>query len=243
MSIVYKDISYDLIKGIYTVLNANSNPATTGFILFREIDTITLTGTKGTATIVNNAITKTATWHNSLTITASDFVTANASDYLAAGTILTSSGAILTFTALTPGVGFSGATTITNATFDLTGTIVSADITYPIYKSVPKPASVTYIFVGNVLNDVDGTKDTFHYNGTCQIQIVDESGQRADTKLAMQILNVIRNLLKPTKASVFSISPSTLVIFSPGPFNEVIELADNGISKIKLIDQYSFLID
>jgi len=127
----------------------------------------------------------------------------------------------------------------------ISGTVTNADLTfgltYPVYKSIPKPAATTYIYIGNVLNDTDGTKDEFHYNGTCQIQVVDESKQRADSRLALNILNVIRGILKPTRGAVFSISPSTLVVFEPGPYNEVIE-ENNGVTKIKLIDIYNFLI-
>jgi hypothetical protein len=114
--------------------------------------------------------------------------------------------------------------------------------TYPVYKSIPKTPALIYVYVGNVVYATEGTKDTFHYNGTVQIQIVDESRQRADKKLAQAILNVTRGLLKPARATVFSISPRTLIVLSPGQFNEVIEQGE-AIAKIKLIDQYDFLIE
>lgn len=88
----------------------------------KRVDTITLTGTGGTATIVCNGETDTATFNTSLTITASDFVTANAADYLTADTVLTSVGAVLTITAVVPGTDFTGATSGANATGDLLGT-------------------------------------------------------------------------------------------------------------------------
>ncbi|MFH1194082.1 MAG: hypothetical protein V1720_00135 [bacterium] len=232
MSVGHVDISYDLIDGIYDVLNN---------FIFKEVDNITLSGTSGTATILNNGITKTATWHTSLTITASDFVTANTPAYLAAGTVITSSGAILTFTALTPGTGFTGATTITAATGTLAGTVASADVTYPIYKSIPKPAAVTYVFVGNVIQAEDGTKDSFIYNGTVQIHIVDESKERGDMKLAQSILNVVRGLLKPARSTVFVCGSKTLVEFTPESLSTLTG-EEIGISKIRLIDMYNFII-
>jgi hypothetical protein len=382
MSTKYGDISYNLVKGLYTVLDD---------FVFREVDEITLTGTSGKVLITNNGVSAIATFNTSLTQTATDFVTANADDYLAAGTILTSSGAKLIFSANVPGTGFAGATTIVNIVYylpskdelslmyselkdhgvgdfsdniywsssendmisayyvnytngssdvnpkaipnhvracrsftategayslrdtgpagglifyasgtnylesaesdlideawsnvlntlgttgtavgtgqantaaiigqtghtnsaakncndssgDLSGTVVNADVTYPVYKSIPKTPASIYVYVGNVVNNTEGTKDEFHYTGTCQIQVVDESRQRGDKKLALEILSVIRGILKPTRASVFPISPSTLVVFEPGPYNEVITEADNNISKIKLIDIYNFLI-
>jgi hypothetical protein len=237
VSVKYLDISYDLIHGIYSILSPGLNDV----MLFREKDIITLTGTKGTANILNNGVTKTATWHTSLTITASDFVTTNAVAYLAAGTVLTSTSGVLTFAANIPGTGFTGATSITNATTDLTGTVANADVTYPVYKSIPKPPGQTYIFVGNVIQAEDGTKDEFIYNGTVQIHIVDESEFRADMKLSLQILNVARGLLKATRSAVFTVGSRTLIVFEPESLSTLIG-DDIGIPKTRLVDMYNFLI-
>jgi hypothetical protein len=129
-----------------------------------------------------------------------------------------------------------GIYTILNTHVTVSGT------TYPVYKSIPKTPVLIYVYVGNVIHATEGTKDDFHYNGTVQIQVVDESRQRADKKLAQAILNVTRGLLKPARGTVFSISPSTLVVLTPGQFNELIEQGES-ISKIKLIDQYDFYIE
>jgi hypothetical protein len=125
----------------------------------------------------------------------------------------------------------------------LDGHVTYSTVTYPVYKSIPKVPAATYIFVGNVVNDQDGDKDNFRYNGTIQVQIVDESQYRADKKLAFEILNVTRGLLKPTISSVPSVSPSTLVVFAPGSFNDATELSDNNISRVKLVDQYEFVLE
>jgi hypothetical protein len=233
VSVKFEDISYDLVEGIFTILD--------GFI-FRESDEITLTGTGGTATILNNGITKTASFHTSLIITASDFVTANAAAYLVAGTVLTSSGAKLIFKANVPGIGFTGNTTITNATGNLAGTVAAADVTYPIYKSVPKTPADTYIYIGGVIQAEDGTKDSFIYNGTVQVRVTMDDMTRADKTVLQQILNVIRGLLKATKAAVFTIGSHTLIVFSHESMTEVVEQADTGIIKVNLIDIYNFEI-
>lgn len=232
MSTKFEDISYDLVDGIYDVLNN---------FVFKEVDTITLSGTSGTATILNNGITKTATFATSKTLTASNFVTTNAAAYLAAGTVLTSLGEVLTFTAFTPGTGFTGATTITNATLTLSGTVASADITYPILKSIPKPAPDNYIYAGGVIQTEDGTKDDFHYLGSVTVKVVTDNLSRADKKLAQQILNVIRGLLKPKKSSVFSLHNHTLITFSHESMTPV-EEQNEAIIKISLNDLYNFLI-
>jgi hypothetical protein len=61
-----------------------------------------------------------------LTATAAAFVTANAAAYLAAGSVLTSSGAVLTFTSSVAGTDFTGASSGVNATGDLAGTAATA---------------------------------------------------------------------------------------------------------------------
>lgn len=88
-----------------------------------QVDTVTLSGTSGTASVVCAGETDTATFATSLTVTASNFVTANAAAYLAAGVVLTSDGADLIITASEVGTSFT--TTITNATGDLAGTVVN----------------------------------------------------------------------------------------------------------------------
>lgn len=104
------------------------------YMSVKRVDTITLTGTSGTATVLCDGVTKTATFATSLTITASNFVTANAADFLAAGVVLTSSGANLIFTSSVAGVNFTGNTTITNATGDLAGSVAAttANVTVAI---------------------------------------------------------------------------------------------------------------
>jgi hypothetical protein len=93
--------------------------------LFRQISTVTLTGTSGTATVTGAGLTKTATFSESLTKTAADFVTANASAFDAVDVTLTSSGADLIFTAKT--MDDFTAPTIVNATGDLAGSVATTD--------------------------------------------------------------------------------------------------------------------
>jgi hypothetical protein len=124
-------------------------------------------------------------------------------------------------------------------------------VTYPVYKSVPKTPPPIYVFVGNVIQTEDGTKENFHYSGTVQVHVVDESKERADLKLAQSILNVTRFILKITKSTVFDIQTKdpgiwgtvTLVIFSHDTFNYMVSQAANGISNIRVLDTYNFLIN
>lgn len=63
--------------------------------------------------------------YDTLTQTAADFVTDHAADYLPGGVVVTSSGVDVIMTAQTAGVDFTGNTTITNASNDLSGSVVN----------------------------------------------------------------------------------------------------------------------
>ena len=82
--------------------------------------TATLTGSSGTANVTIGGVDYLATFNTNLTTTASDWVTANATALLALGFTVTSSGAIITVSALTtvfPTVA------VTNVSGNLAGTI------------------------------------------------------------------------------------------------------------------------
>ena len=117
-----------------------ANAATNAVAKARR-DTVTLTGTSGRATIVCNGVSRTAVWNTSLIQTATDFVTANAADYLAAGVVLTRSSQVLIFTAAVPGTDFTGATTIANISPNLAGSVAT------LQANVKARARVDNIFV------------------------------------------------------------------------------------------------
>ncbi|MGC9341159.1 MAG: hypothetical protein ACP5E3_00510, partial [Bacteroidales bacterium] len=92
-------------------------------VSIKQIDTISLVGTSGTADITGaGGLTKTLTFDTNLTVTASNFVTSFASDYLAKGIVVTSDGASLVFTAETAGVPFTSPIFI-NTSGDLDGNV------------------------------------------------------------------------------------------------------------------------
>ena len=120
---------------------------------------------------------------------------------------------------------------------------LTGNLSCPVYKSIPKTPASIYVYIHNVMHTEEGTKDDFSYEGTVQIEVVNESNHRADRKAAQTILGDLRSTLKPSKAAVFSISPLTLTVFRHGTFNEFVEQADNGITRIRLIDLYNFIIE
>lgn len=133
----------------------------------------------------------------------------------------------------------------------LTGSGVTYNfVTYPVYKSIPKLPPSIYVFVGNVIQTEDGTKDEFMYEGTVQIHVVDESKERADLMLAQAIISVTRFLLKIQRTRIFTLeawgpdsTARKLVILKPDTFNTVVSQAANGIVAIRLVDTYNFLIN
>jgi hypothetical protein len=93
-----------------------------------QIDTITLTGTSGTAHIsLAGGLTKTATFNIDLPTTASDFVTANSAAYLAQGIVITSNSADIIFTANVSGTPFTSPA-ITNTSGNLNGNVVNTQV-------------------------------------------------------------------------------------------------------------------
>lgn len=90
-----------------------------------QVDTVTLTGTSGTANVTGaGGLTKLVTYGDSLTDTAADFVTSHSAAYTAVGITVTSSGPDIIFTDAVPGTGFTNPA-IANATGDLAGTVVN----------------------------------------------------------------------------------------------------------------------
>lgn len=85
-----------------------------GIAAQKRIDTITLSGTAGSANILCDAVTKPADFYNSLEDTANAFVALHAAAYLAGGVVVTSSGNDIIFTSSVAGTNFTGNTTITN---------------------------------------------------------------------------------------------------------------------------------
>jgi uncharacterized protein (TIGR02145 family) len=124
----------------------------------------------------------------------------------------------------------------------LSGNVIYGGVSYPVYKSIPKVPATTYVWVGNVIQREEGTKGEFIYTGTVQVQVIDESKERADMKLAQGIMNVCRGLLKPTKGSTFPIGIThALIVFAHESFNPMVFQSPNGVTQVRLVDMYEFI--
>jgi hypothetical protein len=125
----------------------------------------------------------------------------------------------------------------------LIGATVTYDgVSYPVYKkNIPKTPAATYVKIGEIMSNEDGTKDGFTYYGMVYIQVVDESGLRPGKTLAYGILGVLRGLLKPSITTVPTVTGMTVSMFSPAGYNEIEQQDENG-TRIQLTDIYDFII-
>lgn len=115
-----------------------------------QVESLTLTGTSGTANVTGTCgLTKLATFNTDLTTTASDFVTAHAAAYAAAGceVTVTSAGAVITFTAASAGVPFD-APVITNATGDLAGSVAHTTANTTVVYRIPEGTTRNFTLAG-----------------------------------------------------------------------------------------------
>jgi hypothetical protein len=126
-----------------------------------QVDTLTLSGTDGTAVInAGGGVGLLLAFNQDLTTTASDFVTANAVAFGLLGITLTSNNEDLIFTADVVGVPFAHPEII-NATEDLTGTNVKTVETGEniIQQTIPFDGlTITARFVENYKNGINGYK-------------------------------------------------------------------------------------
>jgi hypothetical protein len=87
-----------------------------------RVDTITLTGTGGTANITCNGVTKQATFTSDLESTAEKFIEdwgSSGGDFYLSGVQVSFSGNDIIFTGLVAGFDFTGDTSITNTSDNL----------------------------------------------------------------------------------------------------------------------------
>ena len=125
------DTNYNMFNGMWKTLidNSATSPSetqikrvaiTNGSVA--QVETVTLTGTSGTANIAVNGVNYLATFSGSLTTTATNFVTSHATALALRGITVTSSTVDVILTSSIAGQPFT-APTITNASGYLAGTV------------------------------------------------------------------------------------------------------------------------
>lgn len=125
------DEDYNVINGIWQKLiaEAKTSPGLNDPLRISianggtaQVDTVTLTGTSGTANIKVNQVDYLATFTTDLTTSAANFVTSHAATLLLLGVVVTSSGVDVILTANLAGQAFL-TNSITNVSGDLAGSI------------------------------------------------------------------------------------------------------------------------
>jgi len=171
-----------------------------------QVDTITLSGTSGTANVAAaGGLTKLATFDTDLATTAENFVTAHAAAYAAVGITLTftSTGATdgkLVFTAAVAGTDFTNPT-ITNATVDLGGSVANTQVNVKAFEYAAAGATVAvgdYLRIGSVgggtaltsnvykVKSVSGTTGTATV--TLDIEVLEASGTYAAATSDIEVI-------------------------------------------------------
>ena len=140
------------VKQKHTITVSGSAPV-------KQKQTITLTGTEGTASIGLDWIGWEITFSTDLANTAADFVTANATGFLAIGIVLTSVDDALILEAETAGTPFEEMT-ITNTTGDLDGTSESTTANVVVGQAaIGLPSSL--VFVQSYVTSINATTAAF----------------------------------------------------------------------------------
>lgn len=115
-------VTNNLVQDITDILVSSEYPALNGY----STQALTLTGSSGTANINIAGVDYLATYATSLTVTASNWVTANATALLVLGYTVTAGSGVITVSALT---ATFPTVTIINATTNLAGTLGSVTAT------------------------------------------------------------------------------------------------------------------
>lgn len=127
----------------------------------------------------------------------------------------------------------------------LNGNVKISGVTYDVYKTVYKgQTNRAYVYVGNIVDTEDGTKDDFVYSGSIAIESVDERQTDNVSRSTVQAINnKVRSLLKTSKGGVFTVTGRTLVVFRHGGSTTNEEKSKDGRTRYRIIDIYEFIIE
>lgn len=126
----------------------------------------------------------------------------------------------------------------------LNGNVTISGVTYDVYKTVYSgQTNRAYVYIGNVVDSEDGTKDDFVYSGSIAIESVDEQQTSNVSRATVQAINnKVRGLLKTAKATVPSVTDRTVVVFRHGGSTMTNETSKDGRTRYRIIDIYEFII-
>ena len=127
----------------------------------------------------------------------------------------------------------------------LNGNVTISGITYPVFTTVYQgKTNRSYVWIGNVIDTDDGTKEEFVYTGSIAIESVDESQVNNPTRATVQAINnKVRSLLKPTRTETPTVTGRTVVVFRHGGSTMFEEQASDGRTRYRIIDIYEFILE
>lgn len=126
----------------------------------------------------------------------------------------------------------------------LNGKVIVGGKTYKVYKDpVRGGTNRAYVQIGTIIDNEDGTKESFIYRGSIAIEVVDESQVNNPTRdLSESINNKVRSLLKTSKGSTFAVTGYTLTVFKIGGSDRMVETLRDKRKGHRIIDIYEFII-
>ena len=126
----------------------------------------------------------------------------------------------------------------------LNGNVTVSSVTYKVLKEQRRDATNrAYVWIGNVIDVENGTKDDFIYDGSIVIESVDERQVYNTARATAQsISDKVRSLLQTSKGSTFSVTGFTLTYFRHGSSRELYEQTRDKRERVRIIDIFEFQI-
>ena len=127
----------------------------------------------------------------------------------------------------------------------LNSNVKVSGVTYKVFKNFhPGPTNKSYVYVGNVIDTENGTKDDFVYEGSIAVESIYETQPINPRRATVQsINNKVCSLLKSTKTEVPTVSGRTVIVFRHG--GSVMREEQTRDKRLKYIitDIYEFIIE
>ena len=126
----------------------------------------------------------------------------------------------------------------------LNGNVTVSGITYDVYKTVYSgQTNRAYVHIGDVIDNENGTKEEFIYEGSIAIESVDEQQTGNVSRSTVQAINnKVRSLLKPTRTTVPTISGRSVTVFRLGGGTIREEQTKDKRTRYVITDIYEFII-
>lgn len=126
----------------------------------------------------------------------------------------------------------------------LNGNVTVSGVTYPVYKHFYRgPTNRSYVKIGNVIDNENGTKQDFIYEGSIDIESIDEQSAMNPARTTVQAINnKVRGLLKTTRTEVPTITGHECIVFRHAGSTLREEQTRDKRTRYIITDIYEFII-